>query len=442
MKLYDNFKPMKLKLPKISDIKNKTVFVRVDYNVPLKTETDDAGNEKIVVVNDERIQASLETINFLTKNDAVVVLASHLGRPTSANDKELSLEPIARYMTENLNLPVKFVKSCIGKEVEDALNQVDRSDDSSPKIFLLENLRFYNEEEENDKGFSKKLAENMDVYINEAFSTTHRSHASIVGITHHLPSFAGFALEKEVATFAKMMSEPKRPLVIVLGGAKISDKVGAIEHLAKIADIVLVGGAVANSFLKADGFETYKSYIEDAPADLKKRDINYVDFASSLIEEHKTEKMLMSGYIPMAKILHPIDVIAAESLEEKNLKKTVVVDLLNDHDSKLDNDLLYLDIGPKTIRLYQEIIEQAGTVFWNGPMGVWENPIFSKGTRKIAAAVALSGAETIIGGGDTIGAVTEFGLEQQFGYVSAAGGAALDLLSGKMLPGIEPILEK
>jgi len=452
VKKYDNFNLMKLKLPKISDIKNKTVFVRVDYNVPLKTEVDGTGNKKIVVVNDERIKASLETINFLLKNDATVVLASHLGRPKSANDSELSLEPIAKYMTENLGLSVQFVKSCIGEEVERALNQSnnsanDSSASSSPanknpaKIFLLENLRFHNEEEENDADFSKKLAKNMDVYINEAFSTTHRAHASIVGITHYLPSFAGFALEKEVATFAKMMSEPKRPLVIVLGGAKISDKVGAIEHLAKIADIVLVGGAVSNSFLKADGFKTYKSYIEDAPADLKKKKINYVDFACSLIEKHKTEKMLINGYIPMDKILYPIDVIAAHSLEEKAAEKTVVIDLSKENGHELDDGLLYLDIGPKTIRLYQEIIEQAGTVFWNGPMGVWENPIFAKGTRKIAVAVALSGAETIIGGGDTIGAVTNFGLEQQFGYVSAAGGAALDLLSGKMLPGIKPILE-
>jgi len=441
MKMYDNLKLMKLKLPKISDIKNKTVFVRVDYNVPLETEVDAVGNKKVVVVNDERIKASLETINFLLKHDATVVLASHLGRPESSSDLHLSLEPVAKYMRENLSLPVQFINACIGEKIEKALNE------SESKIFLLENLRFHKEEEENDAVFSKTLAQHMDIYINEAFSTTHRSHASIVGITKHLPAFAGFALEKEVSTFAKMMSEPKRPLVIVLGGAKISDKVGAIEHLAKIADIVLVGGAVANSFLKADGFNTYKSYIEDAPVDLKKKNINYVDFAYSLIEKHKTEKMLMNGYIPMDKILYPIDVVAAHSLEETNSEKTIIIDLTVENDSTLDGagkinkKLLYLDIGPKTIKLYQKIIEQANTVFWNGPMGVWENPIFTKGTRKIAAAVALSGAETIIGGGDTIGAVNHFGLEKQFSYVSAAGGAALDLLSGKMLPGIKPILD-
>ena len=433
---------MKLKLPNISDIKNKTVFVRVDYNVPLKTEKDENGKEKIIVVNDDRIQASLETIKFLLKNDATVVLASHLGRPKSSSDSEFSLRAVATYMKESLGLPVQFVEDCIGKKVGDALNkQNELNTNKKPRIFLLENLRFHKEEEENDKDFSKALAEHMDVYINEGFSTSHRAHASFVGITKHLPAFAGFALEKEVRTFAKMMSEPKRPLVIVLGGAKISDKVGAIEHLAKIADIVLVGGAVANSFLKADGFETYKSYIEDAPADLKKKNINYVDVACSLIEEHKKEKMLMNGYIPMDKILYPIDVIAAHSLEETDLKKTLVIDLTVETDLKKYKDFLFLDIGPKTIKLYQEIIEQANTVFWNGPMGVWENPILGKGTKKIAAAIALSSAESIMGGGDTIGAVNHFGLEKQFNYISAAGGAALDLLSGKILPGIKPILD-
>ncbi|MBP7700811.1 phosphoglycerate kinase [Candidatus Woesebacteria bacterium] len=430
---------MKLKLPKIADIKNKTVFVRVDFNVPLKIVDNGKGEKTSIVTDDERIKASLETINFLVKNNATVVMASHLGRPTSSADTQFSLETIANYMNKNLNLPVRFVKSCIGTEVEDALKSVSGSD--QPKIFLLENLRFHEEEEQNDSKFSKALAENMDVYINEAFSTSHRAHASIVGITKHLPSFAGFALEKEVSTFAKMMSDPKRPLVIILGGAKISDKVGAIEHLAKIADIVLVGGAVANSFLKADGLETYKSYIEEVSADLKKKDIDYVDVASKLIESHKTEKMLMDGYIPMPKILHPIDVIAATSLEETDPEKAQVIDLTVESEHKNSKNLLYLDIGPKTTRLYQEIIERAKTVFWNGPMGVWENPIFENGTKKVGASVALSSAETIIGGGDTISAAGHFGLEKQFSYVSAAGGAALDLLSGKKLPGLQPIQE-
>lgn len=442
---------MQLKLPQISDIKNKTVLVRVDYNVPLKKE--DSG--VLHVTNDERITASLETIQFLLKHNAKVVLMSHLGRPethhssvqdsiknqakiASANHK-YSLKPVAEYMKNQLQLPVVFSKESIGKNAQKEVFLAKKGE-----IVLLENIRFHSGEQENDPQFSKELAKLADVYINEAFSTSHRSHASIVEIAKHLPSFAGFALEKEVSTFVKMMEEPRRPLVIILGGAKISDKVGAIEHLAKIADIVLVGGAVANSFLKADGLEIYKSFIEDAPADLKKKNINYTDVACSLLEKHKTEKMLMNGYIPLPKIVYPIDVVAGHSLEETNANKTEIIDLTIDPAKTTihhDKNLLYLDIGPNTIKLYQEIIAHAKTIFWNGPMGVWENPILAQGSKKIAASVALSNAITIIGGGDTIACTTHFGLDKQYSYVSAAGGAALDFLSGKKLPGLLPLID-
>ncbi|GIK84416.1 MAG: phosphoglycerate kinase [Patescibacteria group bacterium] len=423
---------MKLKLPQISDIKNKTVLVRVDFNVPLKK--DDSGVLK--VTNDERITASLETINFLLKHDAKVVLASHLGRPESARDVKYSLRPVAEYMKSVLGLPVVFSNECIGKNAQKEVFLAKKGE-----IVLLENIRFHSGEQENDAQFAKELSKLADVYINEAFSTSHRAHASIVGIPKHLPSFAGFALEKEVSTFTKMTEKPERPLVIILGGAKISDKVGAIEHLAKIADIVLVGGAVANSFLKAEGLEIYKSFIEDAPADLKKKNINYTDVACSLLEEHKTEKMLMNGYIPLPKIVYPIDVVAGHSLEEADPKKTEVIDLTKENGHH-DKNLLYLDIGPNTVKLYQEIILHAKTVFWNGPMGVWENPVLANGSKKIAASVALSNGTTIIGGGDTIACATHFGLDKQFSYVSAAGGAALDFLSGKKLPGLVPLEDK
>ncbi len=427
---------MKLKLPQISDIKNKTVLVRVDYNVPLKKDSSGI----LRVANDERITASLETIHFLLKHVAKVVLTCHLGRPKSANDLKYSLRPIAEYMRTKLKLPVIFSKECIGKNAQKEVFLAKKGE-----IILLENLRFHSEEQENDTDFAKELAKLADVYINEAFSASHRAHASIVGITEHLPSFAGFGLEKEVSTFAKMMENPQKPLVIILGGAKISDKVGAIEHLAKIADIVLVGGAVANSFLKADGLEIYKSFIEDAPADLKKKNINYTDVASSLLEAHKNEKMLMDGYIPLPKIVYPIDVVAATSLDETNKNKTEIIDLTIDHTKMHEHHnkgLLYLDIGPNTIKLYQEIISQAKTIFWNGPMGVWENPILATGSKKIAASVALNPGLSIIGGGDTISCATHFGLEKEYGYVSAAGGAALDLLSGKKLPGLTPLEDK
>lgn len=423
---------MKLKLPTPSDIKNKTVLVRVDYNVPLKK--DDSGI--LQVSNDERITASLDTINFLLKHDAKVVLMSHFGRPESAKDTKYSLKPVAEYMKNKLNLPVIFSNDCIGKTTQQDIFLAKQGE-----IILLENLRFHKGEQENDSKFAQELAMLADTYINEAFSTSHRAHASIVGVAKHLPSFAGFALEKEISTFTSMMEKPDRPLVIILGGAKISDKVGAIEYLAKIADIVLVGGAVANSFLKAEGLEIYKSFIEDAPADLKKKNINYTDVACSLIEEHRTEKMLMNGYIPLPKIVYPIDVVAGYSLDETSKKRTEIIDLTKENGHH-DKDLLYLDIGPNTIKLYQEIISHAQTVFWNGPMGVWENPVLENGSKKIAASVALASGHTIIGGGDTIACVTHFGLEKQFGYVSAAGGAALDFLSGKKLPGLIPLVEE
>jgi len=425
---------MQLKLPQVSDIKSKTVLVRVDYNVPLKKNNKDNDNKGVwEVTNDERITASLKTIEFLIKHDAKVVLMSHLGRPESARDIKFSLKPVAEYMKNKLDLPVIFSEDCIGKDTQKDVFVAKRGE-----IVLLENLRFHKGEQENDAEFAKELAKLADVYINEAFSTSHRSHASIVGVAKHLPAFAGFALEKEVSTFADMMEKPDRPLVIILGGAKISDKVGAIEYLAKIADIVLVGGAVANSFLKAEGLEIYKSFIEDAPADLKKKNINYTDVACSLIEEHKTEKMLMNGYIPLPKIVYPIDVIASDSLDVKEKSKTEIIDLTKENGHH-DKDLLYLDIGPNTIKLYQEIISHAKTIFWNGPMGVWENPVLAQGSKKIAVSVALSSATTIIGGGDTIACVTHFGLDKQFSYVSAAGGAALDFLSGKKLPGLIPL---
>lgn len=431
MKKYDNLRFMKLKKISPADVQEKIVLVRVDYNVPLHT--DESGN--LVVSNDERIQASLETIHFLQENNAKIVLMSHFGRPKSKDDSQFSLAPVAKYMKETLELPVSFSEEVFGEKVQDQIKNLANSE-----ILLLENLRFDAGEKSNDSEFAQKLANLADIYINEAFSTSHRSHASIVGVPNYLPSFGGFALEKEVATFSEMMSEPKRPLVIILGGAKISDKVGAIKHLTNIGDIVLVGGAVANSFLKAEGLEVYKSFIEDAPADLKKQDIDYTDVAKSLVEEHRKEKMLMDGYIPLPKIVYPIDVVAAKRLEVENETETEIIDLTKENGFH-DSDLLYLDIGPKTIKLYQEIISHAATIFWNGPMGVWENEYLETGSKKIAASVALATGESIIGGGDTIAAVTHFGLEKQYSYVSAAGGAALDFLSGRELPGLQ-VLQK
>jgi len=434
---------MKIKTPKPADVNNKVVIVRVDYNVPLQEK-----NGKITVVDDRRVRNSLDTVNFLLENQAKVILISHLGRPEgislsenidndsknkfSDKNKKLSLEPVAKHMKKEFTLNVEFVADCVGSSVKEAVNNLQPG-----QALLLENLRFYKEEKENDKNFAKELANLAQLYINEAFSNSHRSHASMVGIPNYLPTFAGFALEKEIKNLKKLITNPKKPFVMVIGGAKISDKVEAVTNLNKIADVVLVGGGVANNFLKAEGIEVHKSFLQDTPADLKKQDIDYIQVADDLIEDNRTEKILKDGYIPLPKLIYPIDVIAAKNLEST---KTQTIELVrNVKDTDDDKDLMYLDIGPKTIRLFQEIILQAGTVFWNGPMGVFEKPQFEEGTKEIARAIAKTGATTILGGGDTLGAIDKFGLEERFDYVSAAGGAALDFLAGKELPGLEAL---
>lgn len=435
---------MQLKLPQLNDIANKTVLLRVDYNVPLKKNDDGT----IEIEDTTRIEASLETIKFLLENNAKVVIIAHLGRP-KANDHSLSLEPIADYLKDKCQPPAAFCPSCIGDEAKKCVESLN-----SGELIVMENLRFHDEEEANDENFAKQLSELADVYINDAFSNAHRAHASMVGVTKFLPSFAGFNLEKEVTALSSLLDSPKRPFVVILGGAKISDKVSAVEHLSDLADIVLVGGAVANDFLKAEGLEIYRSYIEDASSDKSKQDVDYVAFAKKLIDDHKNERMLKDGYIPLPKILYPIDVLAAPKALATSYQSTSIINtpMTNDQwpmtidlshgmeDTDEQVDLQYLDIGPSTIKLFSEIIAQAGTIFWNGPMGVWENILFEKGTKDIAIAITNSPAKTVIGGGDTISAVDHFELKHKFTYVSAAGGAALDFLGGKMLPAIEPLL--
>lgn len=428
---------MNISTPNKEAISNKKVIIRVDYNVPL-VEVDGQWQ----VRDDKRIKNSLKTINFLLENKAKVVLISHLGRPKSKDDQQFSLAPVAQYMQAKLNLPVSFVDDCVGEKVKAAIEQLPAG-----QILLLENLRFYAEEKKNDEQFAQQLASLAEVYVNEAFSNSHRAHASMVGIPKHLPSFAGFSLADEVENLGALIIEPKRPFVIVVGGAKIADKVEAVRNLSNLADIVLVGGGVANNFLKADGIEVHKSYLQDVSSDLDKENINYVEFADKLINDNRTERILKDGYIPLPKILYPSDVIAAAPAVMENtdvsvpkVEDTQLIDLYKDYkDTPDDKDLMYLDIGPKTIRLYQEVLLQAGTIFWNGPMGVFEKDAFNRGTLEIARAIAKSGAMTVLGGGDTIAAIKKFDLADRYDYVSAAGGASLDFLAGKELPGLKAL---
>lgn len=425
---------MKLNIPSAEKIAHKTVLVRVDYNVPLEK---DGTTGKFKVADDNRIQTSLKTINFLLESNCKVVLISHLGRPGGQAKPKLSLKPTAEHLNDLLETQVKFCKNTVGSKAKTVIDQLEPG-----QILVLENLRFNLGEKKNDSKFAQQLADLSDVYINEAFSACHRAHASISGVPTIMkqasqPVLAGFHLQSEIDNLQKLMDNPDHPFVMVIGGAKISDKVEAVKNLNKVADLVLVGGGVANNFLKAGGIETHKSYLEDKPADSKKENVDYVQVAEDLIEETKTEKILKDGYIPLPKILFPIDVVAAENKDSSNVE---LINLSSGmKDTPDDKDLMYLDIGPRTIKLYQDLILQAETIFWNGPMGVFEKKQFQTGTQEIARTIAKTGAKTILGGGDTIGAVKQFGFDDRFDYMSSAGGAALDFLAGKTLPGLEAV---
>lgn len=410
-------------------VRDKTVIVRTDFNVPL-TQT----GKKTTVTDDRRIRIALPTIQLITEAKGKAVIISHLGRPKNSPDDKLSLRPVAEELSRLLDQPVAFAADCVGEQAERAVAKLEPG-----SVLVLENLRFHAGEKKNQADFARQLASLADVYVNEAFSTAHRSHASIVGIPKYLPSFAGLDFMKEVESLAQLMENPKRPFVMVIGGAKISDKVAAVEHLTKIADVVLVGGGVANNFLKADGIDIEKSYLQDVPADEKKLS-SYIEVADELIQQTRHERMLKDGYIPLPKIIYPIDVIAARTPEST---KTKTIEFFsNDYTEYQANGDMFLDIGPQTTRLFRELILQAGTVFWNGPMGVFENAAFATGTREVAQAVAKTTATTILGGGDTLSAIKKFKLEGRFDHVSAAGGAALEFLSGKVLPGVEVLRSK
>lgn len=409
---------------------HKTVLLRVDFNVPLTKTTDG-----IQIADDKRLRRTLPTIEYLIKHNAKIVIISHLGRPTGPDDIQFSLAPIADYLQKKCHLPIQFVADTIGPVAQQAVKDMTEG-----QVLLLENLRFYPEEKKNDLQFSRALAQLAEIYVNEAFSACHRAHASVVGLTKYLPSYAGFALADEVGTLSSLLDEPKRPFVVVLGGAKISDKVAALKNLSSIADIVLIGGAAANNFLKAAGLEIYRSRTEEKTS-AGAEETDYTKVAQSILAEHTTERVLKDGYIPLPKILYPVDVIAAPTIDTQDSTQTRIVDLTHDmQDTHEKIQLSYFDIGPKTRQLYSALLNEAGTIFWNGPMGVWENKLFSKGTKVIAQAIAHNTGKTVIGGGDTISAAHHLHTEHMYTYISAAGGAALELLGGTKLPGIQPLL--
>jgi phosphoglycerate kinase len=382
------------------DLKGKRVFVRVDFNVPIK-------NSK--VIDDLRIREALPTIRYGMERGAMLVLASHLGRPKGKPKPEFSLAPVAERLSELLGKKVKFVSDCIGFEVEKAMNEAKAGD-----VLLMENLRFYPEEEANNPEFAKKLAAQTPIYINDAFGSAHRAHASTEGITHFvLYAAAGFLMEKELRYLGGALESPQRPFIAILGGAKISDKIEVIENLLGKVDRLLIGGAMMFTFLKSQGQSIGKSLCED----------DKLDLARNLLSS--------SG----SRIVLPTDAVAGSSLEDEVSAHVVPA-------GKIPDGEMGLDIGPQTSAAYAEIIRSAQTIVWNGPMGVFEKDAFARGTIDVAKAVANSQAVSIIGGGDSAAAVAKAGVADRITHISTGGGASLEFLAGQILPGVAALNEK
>ena len=386
------------------DVENKKVLVRVDYNVPI--------NEKGEITDDIRIRSSIPTIEYLLGKNAAIILMSHLGRPKGEPKKEFTLEPVAKKLSELLNKDVIFSDDdkVVSETVKKQANAL-----KSGQIMLLQNTRYRKEEEKNGEEFAKDLASLAEVYINDAFGTSHRAHASNVGVSKFLPSALGFLVEKEVSIMGKALDNPERPFVAILGGAKVSDKIGVIENLIKKVDAIIIGGGMAFTFLKAKGYEVGKSLLEE----------DKVELAKELIKKAKANGV---------ELVLPIDIVVAKEFKNDTEFKTVAAD-------SIPADMMGLDIGEETISLFSDVIKEAKTIIWNGPMGVFEMDNFNKGTYAIANAMVHSGAITIVGGGDSASAVEKAGLADKITHVSTGGGASLELLEGKVLPGIDAISE-
>lgn len=393
-------------------LKDKRLFVRVDFNVPLS----DEGR----VTDDTRIRETLPTIEYALRNRAKVILASHLGRPKGKPNSRMSLKPVAerlRMLLDNVlesDCNVGFSPDCVGIEAEELSTRLE-----SGQTLLLENLRFHPEEEANDDTFARSLAKLADFYVNDAFGSAHRAHASTAGITKFVgKSAAGFLMQKEIDYMSSVLQDPKRPFIAVIGGAKVSDKIGVIKNLLGKVDALLIGGAMAYTFQKAEGREVGKSLVET----------DKLDLARKLLEEAK-----QCG----VRFLLPVDDVVAMKID--NDVPTRVIDAAQ----PIPADQMGLDIGPKTVKLYAEEIGNACTIVWNGPMGVFETPIFASGTRKIAQAIARNeDATSIVGGGDSVAAVHDAGVADKISHISTGGGASLEFLEGKKLPGVEALSNK
>jgi 3-phosphoglycerate kinase len=387
------------------DVKGKRVLVRVDFNVPVE----EAVDGKIRITDDTRIRESLPTINWLREHGAKVVLLAHFGRPKGEVNPKYSLKPVADHLSTLLGQPVEFSSDVIGENAVKASQSL-----SEGGVLLIENVRFYKEEEKNDPGFAKSLAALGDIYVNDAFGAAHRAHASTEGVAHCLPHAMGFLMERELQYLLDELAEPERPFLVILGGSKVSDKIGVIKALMEKADVFLIGGAMAYTFYRALGIGTGASRVEE----------DKVHLAQELLDLAKTKGI---------KFLLPIDNIETDEFKAGAKSRNTPVLSKN---QGITEGWEAVDIGKETIQLYVAEIEKAKTVLWNGPVGVFEIPDFAKGTRALAEALAKSNAKTIIGGGDSVTAVKQFGLGDKMTFISTGGGASLELLEGKVLPGV------
>jgi phosphoglycerate kinase len=386
------------------DVKGKKVLVRVDYNVPMDSEGK--------ITDDIRIRSSLPTVEYLLENGAAVILMSHLGRPKGEPKKEYSMLPVANKLSQLLKKEVVFADDdlVVSEKVREMAKGLKPG-----QVMLLQNTRFRKEEEKNEDSFAKELASLAELYVNDAFGTSHRAHASNVGVSKYLPSALGYLVEKEVSIMGKALDDPERPFVAILGGAKVSDKIGVIENLLSKVNAIIIGGGMAFTFLKAKGYEVGTSLLEE----------DKVQLAKDLMEKAKENGVAM---------VLPVDVVVAKEFKNDTSFKTVPSD-------GIPSDMMGLDIGSESIELFESVIKEAKTIVWNGPMGVFEMDNFNKGTYAVAKALVQSGAITIVGGGDSASAVERAGLADEITHVSTGGGASLELLEGKILPGIDAISE-
>ena len=385
------------------DLKDKKVFVRCDFNVPL----DDDGN----ITDNRRIVGALPTIKYLLENNCKIILCSHLGRPKGEVKPEFSLAPVAKELSKLLGKEVKLAKDVVGESAKELTSNMKNGD-----IVLLENVRFDPREEKNDPEFSKELASMAEIFVNDAFGTAHRAHASTEGVSHYLPSVSGFLIEKELKFLGEALENPERPFVAILGGSKVSDKIGVIENLLEKVDTLIIGGGMAYTFAKAQGGTVGKSLLEE----------DYCQYALDMIEKAKAKGV---------KLLLPVDNVIGDDFS--NDANTQVVKA-----GEIPEGWEGLDIGPETAKIFSDAVKDAKTVVWNGPMGCFEMPKFAKGTETVAKALADTDAVTIIGGGDSAAAVNQLGYGDKMTHISTGGGASLEFLEGKELPGVAAANDK